>query len=50
MLTDERKESIVQEIEYLFSIISSRSHKRTRGCDDLGDGTLYTSDNDKSVS
>ena len=30
MLTDERKKSIMQEIEYIFSIISSRSNKRTR--------------------
>ena len=29
MLTDERKEAIVQGIEYIFSIISSRSKKRS---------------------
>ena len=34
MLTEERKKSIVQETEYIFSIISSRSKKRTRTGDD----------------
>ena len=50
MLTDERKESIVQEIEYVFSIISSRSNKRTRGSEDIDSGSVHGVYDDNSVS
>ena len=50
MLTDERKQSIVQEIEYVFSIISSQSNKRTRGSNDMEGGSDDGFDNDNSVS
>ena len=50
MLTDERKQSIVQEIEYIFDIISSRSHKRTRGSEDMDDETENSTVNINSVS
>ena len=46
MLTEERKESIVQEIEYIFTIISSRSNKRTRTEEELDD----SSESNTSVS
>ena len=48
MITNERKDSIVQEIDF-FCMISSCLNKRTRGSDDLDDGIEDGYENDNSV-
>ena len=50
MLTDERKQSIVQEIEYIFSIINNRSNKRTSNASNLDDDVMEDDENENDIN